>query len=195
MGDYPKYSCPFEGGEFYHVYNTAVGKEKLFCSDDNYRFFLDQFRFYTRNVISLNAFCLLSNHFHFLIKVHPFADNKVVPEQFRKFLISYSKSFNKEQKRRGSLFDKHLKRVRIETDEQLLWTIYYIHRNPFHHRITSNFKGFKWSSFQILISNKPTKLKRDGVLALFHGKEEFIKFHDRNIEEDILNQKIKFWEP
>lgn len=195
MEHYPKYSCPFETEEFYHIYNSAVGKEKLFTSSDNYRFFLDRFHFYTREVLSVYSFCLIRNHFHFLVKVHESVDHRSVSEQLRKFLISYSKAFNKEQHRRGSLFNKHLKRVKIDNDEQLIWTLYYIHRNPVHHKLTSNYKGFKWSSYQIFLADKSTKLMRDEVLDLFSGVNEFVKFHERNIEEDVLNKKINFWEP
>ncbi len=194
MENYPKYGCPFEAGEFYHIYNSAVGSEKLFVSAENYRFFLDRFHFYTKDILSIYAYCLLSNHFHFLIKIQESSDNKTIAEQLRKFFISYAKSFNKNRLRRGALFEKHLKRVKINSEEQLLWTIYYIHRNPVHHRISSDYKRYKWSSYRSLISDKKTKLERLEALNAFSGAEEFVKFHQRNIEEDILNQKINFWE-
>jgi len=195
MDDYPKYGKPFEPGEFYHIYNSAVGNEALFSSTDNYLFFLDRYHFYTRNILSVYTFCLLSNHFHFLIKVHDSVDDEEVSEQLRKFFISYAKAYNREQKRRGTLFNKHLKRVAVESDEQLLWTLYYIHRNPVHHFITTDYQGYPWSSFQIMLSEKPTKLQRSKVLDLFSGKENFIMFHKRNIKEDILRKKIHFLEP
>lgn len=194
MEDYPKYSCPFEAGEFYHIYNSAVGKERLFKTGDNYRFFLNQFHNYTNQVLSVYAYCLLGNHFHFLIKVHDYSDNKEVSEQFRRFFISYSKSFNKVHKRRGSLFNKHLQRIKIESTEQLLWTIYYIHRNPVHHRISSNYQQYRWSSYQALVTDRDTKLKRNEVIDEFSGVDEFIKFHERNIREDLLRKKIRLHE-
>lgn len=190
MEEYPKYSIPFEAGEFYHIYNSAVGKERLFISKDNYRFFLDRFHFFTRDVISLYSFCLLANHFHFLIKISDTIDHNSVSEQLRKFFISYSKAFNKENHRRGTLFNKHLKRVKINSDEQLLWTIYYIHRNPVHHKITMNYTDYEWSSYHIFLSNQSTKLKRDEVIGLFRNPKQFISFHSKNLAEDILNRKI-----
>ena len=194
MEDYPKYGIPFESGEFYHIYNSAVGSENLFSSIDNYRYFLDRYHFYTRNILSVYTFCLLSNHFHFLIKVNNSVYDEEVSKQLRKFFISYSKAFNREKNRSGTLFNKHLKRVWIESDEQLLWTLYYIHRNPVHHLITTDYQRYPWSSFQIMLSEKPTKLQRSKVLDLFSGKENFIEFHERNIKEDILRKKIHFLE-
>lgn len=192
--DYSKYGAPFELGEFYHIYNKAVRNDELFYDEGNYRYFLNKFYLYTREVLSVYTFCLLNNHFHFLIKIDENTKSETVSEQLRKFFISYSKSFNKQQNRKGTLFEKHLKRVRINSEEQLLWTIYYIHRNPVHHFITENYERYRWSSYPIILSKKETNLQRKLVLSLFSGKEEFIEFHQRNIREDVLRKKISFQE-
>ncbi len=140
------------------------------------------------------AYCLLRNHFHFLVRILDGADHLKISEQLRILFISYSKAFNKQQKRTGSLFEKHLKRIKIVSDNQLLWTIYYIHRNPVHHRISSDFERFTWSSYRVIISDKNTKLKREEVLGIYSGKKSFMEFHQRNIENDLLQEKINFTE-
>jgi REP element-mobilizing transposase RayT len=170
MMTYPKYGKPFEPGKFYHIYNCAVGMEKLFVRSDNYRYFLEKFQFYTKNILKVYAYCLIPNHFHFLIKVNDDADRKIVSNQFRKFFISYSKSFNLQQSRSGTLFSKHLKRVEISSDSQLVWTVYYIHRNPVHHFITRDYKKYIWSSYSAILSSKPTRVERDDFLKIFNGK-------------------------
>ena len=192
--DYSKYGAPFEPGEFYHIYNKAVRNDQLFYDGENYRYFLSKFHLYTREVLSAYSFCLLNNHFHFLIKINENINSKTVSEQLRKFFISYSKSFNKQQNRKGTLFEKHLKRVKIESEEQLLWTIYYIHRNPAHHFVTDNYQRYRWSSYPVILSEKETNLRRKEVLSLFSGKEKFIEFHQRNIHEDVLRKRISFRE-
>ncbi|TVR17462.1 MAG: hypothetical protein EA391_04670, partial [Balneolaceae bacterium] len=70
MNSYPKYGKPFEPGKFYHIYNRAVGNERLFESRENFLFFLKKYQKYTIDHISTYSYCLLENHFHFLIKVH-----------------------------------------------------------------------------------------------------------------------------
>jgi hypothetical protein len=49
--------------------------------------------------------CLMDNHFHFVIQI------RCGKEVTKVFLIfnSYAKSFNKQQDRTGSLFEKHFK--------------------------------------------------------------------------------------
>ena len=194
MVSYPKYGKPFEPGEFYHVYNQAVGNQNIFLSSENYRFFLDKYRIYAKDNFSTYAFCLLKNHFHFLIKVHDKTQVDQTSERFRRLFISYAKSFNKNYNRKGALFEKHFKRVKIESNEQLLWTIYYIHRNPVHHNVVKSFKKFRWSSYPVILSNKNTRLKRREVFKLFTNREKFIELHERNILEDKLLGKINFKE-
>ncbi|WP_147303523.1 transposase [Rhodohalobacter sp. SW132] len=179
------YNFPFEANEIYHVYNKAVGKEKLFYGEDNYRFFLQKFSQYLSDSAHVYTYCLIPNHFHFLIRVAPTSSPNLISEKFRRFLISYSKSINKQQERSGSLFNKHLKRVKIDHMEQLIWIVYYIHRNPLHHGITKDFKTYKWSSFKALVSNKYTELKRQELYEWFDGKKHFLQFHEENQVLDL----------
>lgn len=189
-----KYRKPFEPGEFYHIYNKAVRNDQLFFSDENYRFFLRKFHQYTEEIFSVYSYCLLNNHFHFLIKIDENVDSTTVIERLRRCFISYSKALNNYVNRKGTLFERHLKRVKIESEEQLLWTIYYIHRNPVHHFVTDNYEKYKWSSYPTILSKRETNLKRKEVLDLFAGEDDFVEFHERNIEEDLLLKRIAFKE-
>jgi len=44
----------FEEDAFYHVYNCAVGGQRLFKSDENFRFFLRKFAYYLYPVVGTN---------------------------------------------------------------------------------------------------------------------------------------------
>ena len=54
---------------FYHIYNRANGKEKLFLVADNYHYFLNQLKKYISPIADFYAYCLIPNHFHFVIKI------------------------------------------------------------------------------------------------------------------------------
>jgi len=54
---------------YYHVYNRANGSENLFREHENYRYFLHQWVKYIRPIADSLAYCLMPNHFHFLVKV------------------------------------------------------------------------------------------------------------------------------
>jgi len=177
------YSLPFEPSNFYHVYNHAVGKELLFRDAENYIFFLKKFSYYLGPYLDLYSYCLLPNHFHLLIKVSKNTNSEKVSEQFRRLLISYSKAFNKYSSRSGTLFERHLKRIRITTDEYLIWLVFYIHRNPVHHGYTDDFNNYRWSSYKSILSHKTTELARDNVVRLFSSRKKFTAFHERNISD------------
>jgi putative transposase len=53
----------------YHIYNRANGSELLFLSDDNYRYFLEKFNQYIHPVADTFCYCLMPNHFHFLVRI------------------------------------------------------------------------------------------------------------------------------
>ena len=58
-----------EPGCLYHIYNHAVGTEKLFLSEDNYHYFLRRYVHFISPVADTYAYCLMSNHIHFLVEV------------------------------------------------------------------------------------------------------------------------------
>ena len=58
-----------EPGCYYHIYNHANGNEDIFLEAENYRWFLHQYNIYVSPVAETCAYCLLPNHFHFLIKL------------------------------------------------------------------------------------------------------------------------------
>jgi len=78
---------------------------------------------------------------------------------------------------RGGLFQTPFRRILIDNDSYFTQLMYYIHYNPVHHNISKAISGYKWSSYQSLLSDSPTLIKRDQVLNWFGVKELFIKYH------------------
>jgi REP element-mobilizing transposase RayT len=66
-----KYLVDFVENNIYHVYNRTNNKEKLFVNDGNRLFFLKQYAKYISPIADTFCWCLLPNHFHFLIRVKP----------------------------------------------------------------------------------------------------------------------------
>ena len=53
----------------YHIYNHANGNENLFRTDENYQYFLRKYGEYMYPVFDTYAYCLMPNHFHFMVRV------------------------------------------------------------------------------------------------------------------------------
>ena len=60
---------PLEPGSIYHIFNRANGHECLFLNDNNYEYFLRQYRKYVMPVARGICYCLMPNHFHFTVQI------------------------------------------------------------------------------------------------------------------------------
>jgi putative transposase len=53
----------------YHIYNRANGNECLFKSAENYSYFLKKYLEYINPIADTFCYCMMPNHFHFLIRI------------------------------------------------------------------------------------------------------------------------------
>lgn len=189
-----------EPDRYYHIYNRGINGEKIFDTKENYLFFLKKFATYISPVCEVYSYCLMPNHFHFLIKVkseneiqtfvkvsnfdkgknnkqekglHSF--DSVVSKQIGKFISSYSQAYNKVTNRHGALLESPFKRKRIVTEEYLRNLIIYIHSNPID--LKQNFEIYPFSSFLPILSKSKTNLMREEVITLFGDLENLIYSH------------------
>ena len=197
----PDYYMPLHPDNIYHVFNRAVGNEKLFRQERNYEFFLSKYLKHILPIADTYSYCLLPNHFHFLIRMKCLEnieahylkmkkDKKfsleIVPdflmERFSNLFNSYTKAYNKIYDRKGALFIDYLKRVELKDEAQFGATIFYIHKNPVHHQYRKKIDEWKWSSYPSLISASPTNLLRSDVINWFGDEEAFIRYHQQQID-------------
>ncbi|MEG2102074.1 MAG: hypothetical protein RRY99_11265 [Flavobacterium sp.] len=189
-----------EPDRFYHIYNRGVNGDKVFQEKDNYMFFMAQFLKYLADVCDLYAYCLMPNHFHFVIKIKSknelfkfFEENNkrsnsrglhsidsFPSKQLSKFISSYTQAYNKVFKRHGPLFESPFKRKRINSEQYLRNLIIYVHQNPVD--IKQDFKTYKFSSYVTVLSTQKTNLKRSEVIEYFDDLENFIFCHTNIID-------------
>ena len=200
---------PLIPGYYYHIYNHSIGNDQVFREDKNYHFFLKKMKKYIVPVAEIYSYCLMPNHFHFLIKVKDeeklqkleffskfetlekavldasqlekiFCD--YTSKQFANTFSSYAQAYNKEYKRRGSLFLKNFKRKRIKDESYFLRVVNYIHFNPVNHGFVDRPADWKYSSYKAIISKNKTLVKRDEVLEWFGGLANFMYCHLRPMD-------------
>jgi len=196
-----------EAGGIYHIYNHAIGSENIFREEENYRFFLEKFENRILPVAEILAYCLMPNHFHFVLRIRDkqeiFALYKEKTEKVRASLIkrnrdssdhdligaliigefgamfnSYVQAYNRKYRRMGSLLKESFQRKKPETDIGILRLICYVHNNPVDHGFVKKREDWKYSSFNSIVSAQHTIVLRDDVLNLFGGKENFILLHN-----------------
>ena len=173
----------FEHGVVYHVFNRGNNAESVFKEQKNYVLFLDLIKKHLLKTADIYAYCLLNNHFHLLVKIKDKSEIIEKPLQekpylgFSHFLNSYVQTINKVYNRKGSLFQEHLKRSRVTDDDYFIQLIVYIHLNPIKHGFSDNL-NYPYSSYNAMISNQKTLLKRQEVLQYFGDIENFKYWHD-----------------
>ena len=185
---------------FYHIYNRGINGTKIFDTEENYLYFLRRLKVFISPVCQFYAFCLMPNHFHFVIRIKSekeineflLENNKkinfkedglhsydaIISKQFANFLSSYSQAFNRFNKfRTGPLLESPFKRIRIENEEYLRKLIVYVHQNP--KDFVNRLEDYPFSSFKTLISSDSTFLKREEVMEIFGDIENFIFCHQK----------------
>lgn len=181
---------PLYPGCFYHVFNRGNNGEDLFREPRNYVYFLWLYEKYMTAHAETMAYCLLKNHFHFLIRVRDNARMRAVSQAVSNLCNAYTRALNKSLNRHGSLFEKPFRRKRIETQAHWMQAVYYIHANPVKHGFIRNMAHWKYSSYQAYISDEPAIIDKEKVLAWFGGAEGFIRYH-REMTEDRIDGEQK----
>ena len=156
---------------FYHICSRAIGSEKLFGNDVDYRSFTQRLKKYLTPAMGIYAHCLIPNHFHLLVRTHDAALN--FSKAFSNCLNSYTRWNNTKYNRKGGLFITPFKRFLVLDNAYLTNIICYIHRNPVHHYLCNEMDEWPYSSYNAMLSPAPTLLQRDWVLDWFGGIDAF----------------------
>ena len=176
-----------ETDRFYYIFNRGVNSKPVFLNNENYRYFLQKVSLYLIPYFDIYAYCLMSNHFHFILKTKSersefsaYKDNGLHSEEsffsktIGKLISSYTQSFDKVYQRSGPLFESPFKRILIDSEDEMRNLIIYIHQSP------ENFQNYKFSSYLAVISSAETHIKRKEIIGLFNNRENFIESHKKN---------------
>jgi putative transposase len=183
------YAPALKPASTYHIYNRAHGKEALFLQQEHYKFFIYKYKQYIVPIADTFCYCLMPNHFHFLIR---FKDedqlnllnmrndknsSEFLSSQFQHFFNSYSKAFNKQQGRKGSLFMRPFKRKKVNSINYFRKIVHYIHFNPVVAELCRQPHDWNYSSFRGILSSSSSLLQREELISVFENLENFLYVH------------------
>jgi len=135
----------YQRNGYYHLYNRGVENRNIFLDKQDYKAFLYFLKRYLtkppdkpgevephwrsdlHEKLKLIAYCLMPNHFHFLVKQFT---SRAITEFMRSLSNSYVRYFNNKHERVGPLFQGRYKAVLIDNESYLLHLSRYIHQNP-----------------------------------------------------------------
>lgn len=135
--------------------------------------------------ITLLAYCLMPNHFHFFIK----QKSALSIDKFMQSLCTrYSMYFNKKYKRVGSLYQDIYKAASVVNDPQFLYLSKYIHKQSIASKGTT-FRGWREqpSSYLEYLGKRKTEwVKPDEVLSFFSETNSSLSYQSFVEESDDI---------
>lgn len=208
----------FQTGDYCHVFNRGAGKQPIFYDQYDFRrFYQSLFLFNSTKFknpggntemrdeillqmidktevdrdpfVEIISYCLLSNHFHLLLKQKR---PEGIPIFLHKLSMGYSKYFNLRHKRTGTLYEGTYKAILIEKEEHLERLPRYIHLNaldttsidwrtsPINNwgQIKKILNSYPWSSHHVYAGNEePLRvISKDKVRILFPEPKQYWEY-------------------
>ncbi|MBL7159703.1 transposase [Candidatus Microgenomates bacterium] len=174
----PGRKIPLITNQFYHVLNRGSSLQPTFTSKRGFQRAIELMRYYQNKnlplrysqflalsnkrrekileilvkkkefLVEITAYCLMPNHFHFLLKQ---VEKEGISKFLSNFTNSYTRYFNVKNKRNGPLFQGKFKAIRVETNKQLLHLSRYIHLNPYSSYVVKTPKALEKYSYSSLL--------------------------------------------
>ncbi len=136
---------PFLPGHYYHLYNRGARRVSIFREPENYVFVLRKIKHYCKEfALTPIAYCLMPNHFHFLIRQDGEQPAGLLPQRV---FNSYTKAYNKRYEHSGTLFEGHYQAKIIDTERYLLHLCRYIHANPVKDGLVDGLDDWPYSNY------------------------------------------------
>jgi REP element-mobilizing transposase RayT len=168
--DMPYRKNIFQEGGYYHVYNRGAGKEQIFFNAGNYEYCIYLMaRYHDKYGISIIAYCLMPNHYHFLLR-----QNTTTPiSTFINTLFStYTLAVNRQQKRVGTLFEGRFRHVEVSRDEYFVQLCRYLHLNPVKAKLATNPSGWPYTDYLEWIGSRNMQLGDGALIRQYFSKED-----------------------
>jgi putative transposase len=190
--------------EIYHVFTKSIAKFIIFLDHKDYARMIELLKYYKNKPIlkfsdykklketkvyydpgksetpfvEIIAYCLMPTHIHLVLQeISPSG----ISEYMRIVLDSYTRYFNKRIGRKGPLWEGRVKRVLVESDEQLLHLTRYVHLNPVSAGIVEKPEDWVYSSYREYIGMEKEKVCNKEKFFDF-SKKEYKKFVEDRID-------------
>jgi putative transposase len=172
----------------YHVYNQGNNGEQIFLRSVDYLDFLKKVQHLVCPNCTLLAYCLMPNHFHFLLVTTERSVESLMlgsvrstrlSNAFRLLLSGYAQDFNSWNNRKGSLFRQKTKAkdlTEVDDPEYFTSCFDYIHQNPVDAGLVKHAADWTYSSLQdFLLIRAGTLCDQEQAFSLLGIDREYVK--------------------
>jgi REP element-mobilizing transposase RayT len=201
----PRRELAFAPGEYYHLYNRGVNRERVFFEPENYLFFLRRLREQLSPILEVVAYCLMPTHYHLLVQVKALQTSQTsevsktsevclkvcsevcsarVSGAMMRLAVSYTKAVNKRYERVGPLFQGSFQARHVDRNEYLVYLSRYIHLNPQAAGYVEHAEEWQYSSYRDYLGARQGTLPVPGVvLGQFSSPNAYRQFVEQQAPE------------
>ena len=141
----PRPLRPIDDGLVYHVINRGNNRQTVFRKRGDFRAFLDTLaELKERKPFELYGYCLLSNHFHLLLRPQGASISRIM----QSLLVSHTQRYHQNHGSGGHVWQGRFKSPVIQDDDHLLSVLRYIEANPLRAGIVKRADKYPWSSYR-----------------------------------------------
>ncbi len=172
----PRPPRPDPDDGWHHVMNRGANRASVFF-DDNDRIEVGQRlgEIHERFEIEVHAYCLMDNHFHWLLH----CPNGGLSPAMQRFSSLFTRHVNDRHGRDGPIFRGRFHSRLITDETYLLNACRYIHRNALDIDGVNDLSTYRWSSHRTYLGlrQRPTWLTTSVILDRFGGdRSDFDRF-------------------
>ena len=132
------------GGVCYHVINRGNGGMAVFRDDGDFRAFVDLTAAACERLpLDVLAWCLMPNHFHFVLRPHHDGD---LSRWVQWLTTTHVRRYHRVHGSSGHLWQGRFKAFPIQEDDHLLAVLRYVERNPLRAGLVERAGDWAWSS-------------------------------------------------
>ena len=166
----------------------------IFPGPDYFQAFFQCFdEVHKRFFAEIQAYCLMSNHYHLLIKTPRGNLSRIM----RHIDGVYTQRHNRLKNTDGTLFRGRYKAILIDSSSYQLQVSRYIHRNPIETRkpLVENLADYPWSSYPAYINRESAHswLNRDAVYGEL-GSHKRYQAYRNYVEQGYDNEMTQFYQ-
>ena len=171
-------------GDVYHVFARGTSRRIIFEEDKDREEYCRLLGLLARDSGGeVYAWCLMDNHVHLLLHM----EIEKAASLMKRLHGRYATYFNGRHMRTGHLFEGRFGSEPIDSDEQAIAALRYIHRNPVKAGISEDC-SYPWSSYLEYLSGAGDPIaSTEFMLGLIGGREDFRLLHEEESSERFLD--------
>jgi len=176
----------------YHIMLRGINRQTIFEDDeDKIRLLTTIKRYKEKSNFKLYGYCLMDNHIHLLMQEM----DETVSQTIQRIGASYVYWYNSKYLRCGHLFQDRFKSENVETADDFIKVLRYIHQNPLKARLAKNLFECKWTSLKAYLS-KSGMVDIDPGLKLFSPHRNkaiqlFIDYMQESNNDQCLDDHVR----